>query len=1248
MLKVSRLPIKKEKPSLFLLILFVFFLLVFVFYAISQRLSFLKKAAGPQLSESSAQPVRGQAGDLWADVVLGQRNFNEINPYETVADRLFNPGGVVIDKTVTPNMLYVLDSANNRVLGINLEECLQLKRTDPNSRCQAVRVIGQPDFVSNACNGDSGFQNYPNRAPASRESLCYLPEKAISPNEGGNAAALFIDTEGNLFLPDIHNNRLLKYNRISSADNIADEVWGQADFSGNQCNRGGQPTAGSLCLAEGNYSATAVLDQSGHLWVADSSNNRVLRYPKQTDGSISKRADLVLGQTNFSSGFSGSSLDKFINPSGLDFDSEGKLYVVDQRNDRVLIFSPPFTSGMTGQIFGRNFKLPVHIKIERIGIGQDKIWISDVHNNMIEVWNNQGTEVLKVFGQESYSPSLQSNRGDLCDPFGSFDYDSEGNLYTTNRCGIYWGEILFFPNLPGNVRQSSFRLFAPIGGNKNLYNFIGSRGLDSGRGIVVTDDQLIMADKNRILFWNNPQNLFNGRPMDGVVARHGDLDQLPDGQPNFLSQGAGKEFVRKDEIGNLWATTAIWGGEVPSITIYQLPLTTGKRPLKTISFGGQNCLSNLEGERICNPDGGWSLTGLQPSLDGSYVWVSHTLTNRVFRIRNPLSDNPRIDVILGQENSTEICCNREKNPDSSCKPWEQTTKNPSLNILCHPGAISQDNFGNLYVADYYLENAGNFRILIFRLEDLPTDNNHTLYGVSAFKEIKNIAAFDMAFDSQNRMIVGQNGYHGERSHFLAYFNDPLNQSTTQPDGYFKDYYSISFSAAFDRSNNLFVTDHNRARVLVYQNPFSSPLPSPRPSNTPGPTLTPTPTLSSRLIHNVDHPLQNGRYSTSFPFSGWTALEGGGRVEKVKFFLDNTSGYLGEALCNEYRPDLDTPVMRAYKNSGWHWHFNLSGVSNGWHKLDVIAYQADRSVGFPITRVFLVAVPTLTPTPRPLSTTIPTPTGPPVPTNTPTPTPTLAMPSCFGYDAGVLGRGLAVNYSFSGNNPHPLAKLQTKAFYKKTGGPWLTVGEVLRWSGRDYSIHTSQTSSLSPGFYQTSAEMVVFYDLNNNNIINSNEPKLFCRAGSCSNCQKTVEIPPLTNCPLEMNQEGDATVRLTDQYYDQYVRFSPDISGWVNKVAIKVYNSSVVSKQITCKVTDYKDQSVSVEKSSQPFNNSVSYRWVEVDFSTNPFLLSKSGTYKLYCKSSGTWASLYWVWDDAYPSSRPQQSRTVRIYLCPQW
>ena len=108
---------------------------------------------------------RGIEGDFWADVELGQRDFTEINERMIVPFKLKQPAGVAVDRSVSPGRMYVWDSGNNRILGVDLAACYNGQRP-----CSAALVLGQPSLTDHgACNLDSSFATYPLRAAGFRE-----------------------------------------------------------------------------------------------------------------------------------------------------------------------------------------------------------------------------------------------------------------------------------------------------------------------------------------------------------------------------------------------------------------------------------------------------------------------------------------------------------------------------------------------------------------------------------------------------------------------------------------------------------------------------------------------------------------------------------------------------------------------------------------------------------------------------------------------------------------------------------------------------------------------------------------------------------------------------------------------------------------------------------------------------------------------------------------------------------------------
>jgi sugar lactone lactonase YvrE len=79
-----------------------------------------------------------------------------------------------------------------------------------------------------------------------------------------------LDASGNLYVADTSNSRVLYY---SSGSTTATRVYGQAgSFSTNTQNNGGV-SATSLY-----YPYAVALDASGNLYVADSSNSRLLYF----------------------------------------------------------------------------------------------------------------------------------------------------------------------------------------------------------------------------------------------------------------------------------------------------------------------------------------------------------------------------------------------------------------------------------------------------------------------------------------------------------------------------------------------------------------------------------------------------------------------------------------------------------------------------------------------------------------------------------------------------------------------------------------------------------------------------------------------------------------------------------------------------------------------------------------------------------------------------------------------------------
>ncbi len=776
----------------------------------------------------STSPVRGEEGDLWADIVIGKPDFSQTGPKSVVPFKVNNPGGVVVDRSVEPGRVYVWDSGNNRILGIDLAKCYEGE-----GACSSDIVIGQPSaYDRGSCNDDSSVQHYPVRSQPTAKTLCGIPDHSLSPAETYSFVTMAVDGNRSLYVPDSFNNRVLKYEDPFESDSIADQVWGQSDFSGQECNRGNfeKPTAQTLCLQSvviqstlNRFGSGVDLDAEGNLWVADTGNNRILRFPTESDsGEIAETADLVLGQFGFNSKQPGSSLRRLHAPSAVRFDLEGRLLVADAANDRVLVFEPPFESWMEATAtFGTELHHPTSIEIDPAGRG---IWIVDASNYMVELWNTTEESVVAVLGKDSFMPDKRCGppmRGvpggaHLCPIGGSIGIDGQGNVLVP----VYHdaADVFRFPTsgLAHDSEQSidpEGRLFFPPYED----NFRDRYGIHGPRGIATWQDQLIVSDRKRLMFWNGLSTLSNGRPADGIVG-----DEFAAGGWHYC---CGR--IKVDGAGRLWVL-GFDGRDF--LDVYQLPLTEFSVPIHTIWRESTSFpVLGTEDEITL----GLGVLGIAPVGRGEFLWLSDTVNHRVLRIRDPLT-SPVVDVVLGQDDASSTECNQGK------------SDRVSLRDLCYPGGLSIDRMGNLYVSDHALEVEGNFRLLIFEADTTPTATDQTIFGPLASSEFRHstsglsnvwnyphepklvipqhrgrltAATWEPAFDSTNRMVVGYNAYVSPR--FVGVYEDPL-EGPELPDFFLNDYGSMYYTATFDDNDNLYVGDMNRGRVLVYKNPFNNP------------------------------------------------------------------------------------------------------------------------------------------------------------------------------------------------------------------------------------------------------------------------------------------------------------------------------------------------------------------------------------------------------------------------------------------
>ena len=301
---------------------------------------------------SANKMINGSA----AEVVFGQPDFvtRTANTGGISAATMNNPNSVYVDANGT---LWVADRDNNRILRFD-------NASTKSSGANADGVLGQPDFVTNTAGTTAGLMNAP--------------------------ASIFVDGSGRLWVADRANNRVLRFDNASTKANgsNANGVLGQSDF-----------VTGTSGLSATTMNAPwgVYVDVAGRLWVAERNNNRVTRFDNAAGLANGSAANGVLGQTDFITATTGLTQAKFDGPRGAFMDGMGRLFVGDEGNSRVIVFTnasaktnganadyvlgqPDFITSVGSVTEATSLNYPSTIFVEN---ANNHIWIPDTYSHRI-------------------------------------------------------------------------------------------------------------------------------------------------------------------------------------------------------------------------------------------------------------------------------------------------------------------------------------------------------------------------------------------------------------------------------------------------------------------------------------------------------------------------------------------------------------------------------------------------------------------------------------------------------------------------------------------------------------------------------------------------------------------------------------------------------------------------------------------------------------------------------------------------
>jgi uncharacterized protein (TIGR03437 family) len=674
-----------------------------------------------------------------------------------------------------------------------------------------------------------------------RQTLNTNEANLVEGRELNSPSGVAVDSSGGAvvtYVADTGNNRVLFWRNAKASDGqMADGVIGQRDLVTTF--PGGPGTSISI----GFRSPTGMaIDSRGNLYVADTGNNRILRFPRpsaQTGDLI--QPNLVLGQTNFTSNApnqnelnASAKTLAFVRDSasyrvGMVFDPQGNLWVTDPGNHRVVRYpasvlgdsasnnpeadlvvgQPDFSSrntfdlGQLGPLHKGGLRFPAALAID----GSGRLYVGDqvgrvmVYTGPLRTGAAAARVVGIVVNVQGQPPRPPVNEFSLETPEGMFIINNSLYVVDTlvHRIVRYdpfesWAEeTLLVPSPPARA----------VFGQPDLLSFRANRG-----GRSATDSSYF-------------------RPTTAAVA----------GSDLYLCDTLNHRLlIIPISQNNLQAATRVQG---------QLSMTYNSRNLiegrELFTVTGQFELPNNGGRAVLS--GGITIdrTSTPPRL-----YVADSGNNRILGFANALTVKPGdlADIVIGQADRFSAIVNSPANDPDVLNDTG----------LFNPTGVITDAQGNLWVSD-----TGNGRVLRFaRPFDQPRDRQQRaslVIGQSGFNikltdptrtNMRSPYGIALTLDghlivsdsSLNRLLyfrrpAGGDFTNGQAADTVFGQRDFTSQSTPEGDSRF----NVPGHIAMDTDDRVYVCDMGKSRIAIFDRVTAA-------ANDPAPVLVLRSTLTA--------------------------------------------------------------------------------------------------------------------------------------------------------------------------------------------------------------------------------------------------------------------------------------------------------------------------------------------------------------------------------------------------------------------
>jgi uncharacterized protein (TIGR03437 family) len=483
----------------------------------------IQAAAGVQRQVGDGGPARSAL--LWAPrgVAAGSAGNLYVADTNNARVREISAGGTIATVAGDGTAGFSGDSGPAVGAGVSFPTCVALSASGElyvaDAANHSVRKISANGIITTVAG--TGVAGYSGDGGPATEAKLYFP------------LGLALDRSGNLYIADAYNNVIRRVAPGGMIVTVAGR--GNPGYGGD---------GGAAVQALLSYPRGVALDSAGNLYIADTLNHRIRKV--SADGTISTIAGR--GGAGYD-GDGGPAASAGLNqPSSIDLDAAGNLYIADTGNNAVRIVTPQGTirtvagtgvagfSGDNGSAVRAQLNAPQGVSADANG----NLFIADTENHRIRRVNAQGT-IATVGGSDPSAgdrgPALAAR---LFQPSG-VAFDAAGNLYVAEAASHRVRKVTPQGAI-STVAGTGVAGYSGDGGSATAAQLNGPNGLATDSAV-----NLYIADTG-----NNVVRMVSGAGAISTIAGTGAIGNSGDGGLAKLARLFNPNAVALDSAGNIY------------------------------------------------------------------------------------------------------------------------------------------------------------------------------------------------------------------------------------------------------------------------------------------------------------------------------------------------------------------------------------------------------------------------------------------------------------------------------------------------------------------------------------------------------------------------------------------------------------------------------------------------------------------------------------------------------------------------